>query len=100
MSTAGHDRIAGEPCDATAGVYPGQARGTIPLHCCSIDPRALGVKIRLLDETKGWTRFMELEPDDPMASVELQMVSMAAWVADREMGWHAGAPKGRRGGTP
>ena len=78
MSTAGHDRTAGERCDATAAVYPGQATGTIPLHCCSIDPRALGVKIRLLDENEGWTRFLELEPDDPMALVELQMVSMAA----------------------
>ena len=77
-------------------VYPGQATGTIPLHRCSIDLRALGVKIRLLDETEGWTRFLELEPDDPMALVELQMVS----VADREMGWHAGSPKRRRCGTP
>ena len=61
-----------------AAVYPGQAPGTIPLHRCSIDPRALGVKIRLLGETRGWTRFLELELDDPMALVELQMVSMAA----------------------
>ena len=36
------------------------------------------MKIRLLDENEGWTRFLELEPDGPMALVELQMVSMAA----------------------
>ena len=36
MSTVGHDRTAGERCDATAAVYPGQAPGTIPLHCCSM----------------------------------------------------------------
>ena len=36
------------------------------------------MKIRLLDENEGWARFLELEPDDPMALVELQMVSMAA----------------------
>ena len=57
---------------------PGRPRGQSPLHRCSIDLRALGVKIRLLDENEGWTRFLELEPDDPMALVEIQMVSMAA----------------------
>ena len=62
----------------TAAVYPGQGQGTIPLHRCFIALRALGVKIRLLDENEGWARFLELEPDDPMALVELQMVSMAA----------------------
>ena len=57
---------------------PGRPGGQSPLHRCSIDLRALGVKIRLLDENEGWTRFLELEPDDPMALVEIQMVSMAA----------------------
>ena len=46
--------------------------------------RARGVKIRSLDETEGWTQFFELEPDDPMAFVGHQMVSMAAWVADQD----------------
>ncbi len=51
---------------------------------CIIALRARGVKIRSLDETEGWTQFLELEPDDPMAFVGHQMVSMAAWVADQE----------------
>ena len=51
---------------------------------CSIALRARGVKIRSLDETEGWTQFLELEPDDPLAFVGHQMVSMAAWVADQE----------------
>ena len=42
------------------------------------------MKIRSLDETEGWTQFLELEPDDPMAFVGHQMVSMAAWVADQK----------------
>ena len=42
------------------------------------------MKIRSLDETEGWTQFLELEPGDPMAFVGHQMVSMAAWVADQE----------------
>ena len=51
---------------------------------CVIALRARGVKIRSLDETEGWTQFLELEPDDPLAFVGHQMVSMAAWVADQE----------------
>ena len=51
---------------------------------CIIALRARGVKIRSLDETEGWTQFLELEPDDPLAFVGHQMVSMAAWVADQE----------------
>ena len=51
---------------------------------CIIALRARGVKIRSLDETEGWTRFLELAPDDPLAFVGHQMVSMAAWVADQE----------------
>ena len=51
---------------------------------CIIALRARGVKISSLDETEGWTRFPELAPDDPMAFVGHQMVSMAAWVADQE----------------
>ena len=43
------------------------------------------MKIRSLDETEGWTRFLELAPDDPLAFVGHQMVSMAAWVADQEL---------------
>ena len=46
---------------------------------CIIALRARGVKIRSLDETEGWTQFLELEPDDPMAFVGHQMVSMAVW---------------------
>ena len=55
---------------------------------CIISLRDRGVKIRSLDEPEGWTQFLELEPDDPMAFVGHQMVSMAGWVADqdREMG--------------
>ena len=59
---------------------------------CIIALRARGVKIRSLDETEGWTRFLELAPDDPLAFVGHQMVSMAAWVADQEREWDAGAP--------
>ena len=59
----------------TAESTPGRPRGQSRR---SIDLRALGVRIRLLDENEGWTRFLELELDDPMALVELQMVSMAA----------------------
>ena len=51
---------------------------------CIIALRARGVKIRSLDETEGWTQFLELAPDDPLAFVGHQMVSMAAWVADQE----------------
>ena len=51
---------------------------------CIIALRARGVKIRSLDETEGWTQFLELEPGDPMAFAGHQMVSMAAWVADQE----------------
>ena len=51
---------------------------------CIIALRARGVKIRSLDETEVWTRFLELAPDDPLAFVGHQMVSMAAWVADQE----------------
>ena len=51
---------------------------------CIIALRARGVRIRSLDETEGWTQFLELEPEDPMAFVGHQMVSMAAWVADQE----------------
>ena len=51
---------------------------------CIISLRARGVKIRSLDETEAWTRFLELEPDDPMAFVGHQMVGMAAWVVDQE----------------
>ena len=36
------------------------------------------VKIKFLDETEGWTRFLELEPDDPLAFVGPQMISMMA----------------------
>ena len=50
------------------------------------------MKIRSLDETEGWRQFMALEPDDPMAFVGRRMVSMAAWVADREREWDASAP--------
>ena len=42
------------------------------------------MKIRSLDETEGWTQYLELDPDDPMAFVGHQMVSMAAWVANQE----------------
>ena len=34
---------------------------------CIIALRARGVRIRSLDETEGWTQFLELEPEDPMA---------------------------------
>ena len=47
-------------------------------------PPGPGVKIRSLSETEGWTQFLELEPDDPMAFVGHQMVSMAASVGDQE----------------
>ena len=65
-------------------------------------PLSGGVKIRSLDETEGWTQFLELEPDDPMAFVGHQMVSMAAWVADQERdadalgrGWRRQEPGAR-----
>ena len=48
---------------------------------CIIALRARGVKARSLDETEGWTQFLELEPDDPMAFVGHEMVSMAVWAA-------------------
>ena len=64
---------------------------------CIIALRARGVKIRSLDETEGWTQFLALEPDDPMASVGHRMVSMAAWVADQEREWDAAAPRTGRG---
>ena len=51
---------------------------------CIIALHSRGVKIRSPYETEGWTRFLELEPDDPMVFVGHQTVSMAAWVADRE----------------
>ena len=51
---------------------------------CVINLRARGVKIRSLDETEGWTQYLELDPDDPMAFVGHQMVAMAAWVANQE----------------
>ena len=37
-----------------------------------------------MDETEGWTQFPELEPDDHLA-FQPQMVSMAAWVGEREV---------------
>ena len=69
------------------------------------------MKIRSLDETEGWTQFLELEPDDPLAFVGHQMVSMAAWVADQERevgrrrtgkGWRRQEPGARPwdGGAP
>ena len=51
---------------------------------CVINLRARGVKIKSLDETEGWTQYLELDPDDPMAFVGHQMVAMAAWVANQE----------------
>ena len=51
---------------------------------CIINLRSRGVKIKSLDETEGWTQYLELDQDDPMAFVGHQMVSMAAWVADQE----------------
>ena len=48
---------------------------------CIIALRARGVKVRSLDETEGWTQFLKLEPDDPMAFVGHQMVSMAVRAA-------------------
>ena len=51
---------------------------------CIIALQSRGVKIRSPDETEGWTRFLDLESDDPMAFVRHQTVSMAAWVADQE----------------
>ena len=65
---------------------------------CIIALRARGVKIRSLDETEGWTQFLELEPDDPLAFVGHQMVSMAAWVADQEREVGRRRTKGRAGG--
>ena len=76
---------------------------------CIIALRARGVKIRSLDETEGWTRFLELAPDDPLAFVGHQMVSMAAWVADQERevgrrrtreGLAAARARGQDPGTP
>ena len=51
---------------------------------CIIAPRARVVKIKFQDETEGWTRFLELEPDDPLVFVGNQMVSTPVWVADQE----------------
>ena len=42
------------------------------------------LQLRLRPASPGRTQFLELEPDDPMAFVGHQMVSMAAWVADQE----------------
>ena len=42
------------------------------------------VKIKSLDETEGWTKLLELVPDEGHGIVGHQLVSMAAWVADRE----------------
>ena len=43
------------------------------------------MKIRSLDETEGvGPSSWSWEPDDPLAFVGHQMVSMAAWVADQE----------------
>ena len=51
---------------------------------CVINLRARGVKIRSLDETEGWTEYLEMDADHPMAFVGHQMVAMAAWVANQE----------------
>ena len=51
---------------------------------CIIALRARVVKIKFLDETEGWTRFLELEPDDHLVFVGNQMVSTPVWVADQE----------------
>ena len=55
------------------------------------------MKIGSLDETEGWTQFLALEPDDPMASVGQRMVSMAAWVADQEREVGRLSPRGPGG---
>ena len=55
------------------------------------------MKIGSLDETEGWTQFLALEPDDPMAFVGHRMVSMAAWVADREREVGRLSPRGPGG---
>ena len=47
-------------------------------------PAGPRVKIRFLDETEGWTQFLDLEPYEGQGIVGLQMVSMAAWVAKQE----------------
>ena len=82
VSAAGHDRTAGERCDATAAVYPGQVPGQ-SAALLQHHPAAPGVKIRSLDEMEGWAQFLGLKPADPMAFVGHRMVSMAAWVAPR-----------------
>ena len=55
------------------------------------------MKIRSLDGTEGWTQFLALEPDGPMASVGQRMVSMAAWVADQEREVGRLSPRGPGG---
>ena len=60
-------------------------------------PAGRGVRVRPLDETEGWTQFLALEPDDPMAFVGHWMVSMAAWVADREREVGRLSPRGPGG---
>ena len=51
--------------------------GHPPVHHLPAGPGG----IRSLDETEWWTQFLELEPDDPMAFVGHQMVSMAVRAA-------------------
>ena len=46
--------------------------------------RAREVKLRSLDETEGWTRYLELDSDDPMAFFGQQMLAFCAWVAHQE----------------
>ena len=46
--------------------------------------RAREVKIRSLDESESWTRYLELDSDDPMAFFGQQMLAFCAWVAHQE----------------
>ena len=84
----GWRRLDGRLCGGDTLVVVRIGRRWLDTLQCSIALRARGVKIRSLDETEGWTQFLELEPDGPLAFVGHQMVSMAAWVADqkREVG--------------
>ena len=57
---------------------------------CIISLRARGVKIRSLDETGAWTRFLKLEPDDPFRF---------RWSSDGQHGGLGGGPGARSGET-
>ena len=72
----------------TAAVYPGQGQGTIPLHRCFIALRALGVKIRLLDEsTRGGRGSWSWSPTTPWP-----------WLSSRWSAWRREWRTGRWGG--